>query len=829
MTTSNRNARNCSTSITKWFSSQKKKRARRLRKRRHGSRTLFMESLEHRQLMAADLPWTIADGVLRIEGSEGADQLEFDGQTRELTVNGQRHTIGDQINRIRFDGAVGDDTAVLRGSAEKETVELRPGLGILRGDGLAVIVANVESIKATSGGGDDRAFFHDGDGDDRLFAKPNVVAMAGDEYYNQASSFGSVHVHPDSGGYDAAYTLNLVLAAEPKVNASSIEVSNNAETFDYHLPVFDHLMMTNGDGAVVYQRNDYREDAQILAGQIEVKLHQIAETAKVEKAFQDKMEKIAAEEATRLANAQSDYEAAVRKANADHASEEDKHAWAKEKRASVESLKARVKEEKERVNNARESKRERTKERVAKSYRALLKDIRAYLWTLKPPCFGLASYVKLTMPDRIDEVAQDIRSQVEEKPKDGGEFLVKTGNDAKKTFKDRLDPDITITQALKQIERGAAGANLQKFIRSLNRELESIGEGIKKTSDGLVQLRDERIENAGNYRDITEKPRISADMEELRKTARDDRLKRVEDLGETHLPSIEQIRIEFPDALDGLSSISVPTADEIFNEITIDVSLGSAADFLQTVANGESLVEGIITPIGKELNDLLGKVFGPDKEHRPYSGPVEPDRYEVDGQTIPTISTDGSPMVRNIVWPLDIDYAQFRLDKWSDVVIETSGKAGDTVMRLFGPDGQQIAMDNDSGARGTFSRIERQGDNTLAPGVYTVRVEEDGRDDEIAGYEIRVTANPAHLTVRVEYGYDTNNFFDTEEKKEVLQLVPVVPLQREQGLDSLNCHSSRLLGDCGDAALAGRELTSSVSLSIQSPVTCGAGRCCCHT
>jgi len=349
--------------------------------------------------------------------------------------------------------------------------------------------------------------------------------------------------------------------------------------------------------------------------------------------------------------------------------------------------------------------------------------------------------------------------------------------EAKDKLKDmlpsRLDPHIPLSTALKQIENTTAYRNLRAFIRSINVDLVNIDEGMGKISGGLGQMRDTLVGKARAHLTETEEPNIKTEMESQRNTAKQERQKRIEALKETYLPSIEQIGDQFPDALDGLSSISVPAADDIVDKITIDVSLDNAADFSEILANGKRLVEEILTPVVKEFNDLLGQVFGPDKEFRPYSRPVALDRYEVDGQTIHPISTDGTPMVRNIVWPKDIDYAQFHLDKWSEVVIKTHGDAGDTVMTLFGPDGQPIAMDNDSGALGTFSKIERLGENGLAPGVYTVRVEEDGHDDAIAGYEISVTANPpdVRLKVRVEYdGYDTNNFFDTQEKKRVFQL-----------------------------------------------------------
>lgn len=100
---------------------------------------------------------------------------------------------------------------------------------------------------------------------------------------------------------------------------------------------------------------------------------------------------------------------------------------------------------------------------------------------------------------------------------------------------------------------------------------------------------------------------------------------------------------------------------------------------------------------------------------------------------------DGSPQAHKIVPAADVDWVKFTLATESEVVIETSGDTGDTRMWLYDNSLNQIEYDNDDGID-SFSRIDRLCDiDALPSGVYYVKIEEAGNDDEILGYIITLT------------------------------------------------------------------------------------------
>ena len=81
----------------------------------------------------------------------------------------------------------------------------------------------------------------------------------------------------------------------------------------------------------------------------------------------------------------------------------------------------------------------------------------------------------------------------------------------------------------------------------------------------------------------------------------------------------------------------------------------------------------------------------------------------------------------------DIDWFYFNLSSSRNVIIETSGPSGDTVIILYDGDLDVLAYDDDSGT-GSFSRIQID----LGPGTYYVAVLEYGSPDVIPEYELTV-------------------------------------------------------------------------------------------
>jgi len=134
-------------------------------------------------------------------------------------------------------------------------------------------------------------------------------------------------------------------------------------------------------------------------------------------------------------------------------------------------------------------------------------------------------------------------------------------------------------------------------------------------------------------------------------------------------------------------------------------------------------------------------------------GYVFRDRFEPDntaGQAA-AIATNGQAQAHSLHTSTDVDWVKFTLKERSNVVIQTSGRSGDTEMRLFGPDDstKQITYNNDAGGS-KFSRIEQRDDDALEPGTYYVKIDEFGQDATIAAYSISVKATPAPLADKYE-------------------------------------------------------------------------------
>ncbi len=95
----------------------------------------------------------------------------------------------------------------------------------------------------------------------------------------------------------------------------------------------------------------------------------------------------------------------------------------------------------------------------------------------------------------------------------------------------------------------------------------------------------------------------------------------------------------------------------------------------------------------------------------------EPDNSYSDANPI---TMDGQPQSHSIDPAADEDWLVFTLDAFaSSVVIETSGAAGDTVMRLYDDQLNELSYDDDGGT-GNFSRIL----TTLPAGTYYILVQE---------------------------------------------------------------------------------------------------------
>ena len=120
---------------------------------------------------------------------------------------------------------------------------------------------------------------------------------------------------------------------------------------------------------------------------------------------------------------------------------------------------------------------------------------------------------------------------------------------------------------------------------------------------------------------------------------------------------------------------------------------------------------------------------------------VPPDVYEPDNTPAEAsvIATNGSLQDHTIDTPSDVDWARFNLTQTDNVVIQTNGVIGDTLLYLYNSSNTTtpIASDDNSGLL-LFSKIT----TTLSAGTYYVEVMENGQNNPIPAYTLGVVAAP---------------------------------------------------------------------------------------
>ncbi len=98
-------------------------------------------------------------------------------------------------------------------------------------------------------------------------------------------------------------------------------------------------------------------------------------------------------------------------------------------------------------------------------------------------------------------------------------------------------------------------------------------------------------------------------------------------------------------------------------------------------------------------------------------------------------SIDINSTIDRRIFPVgEVDYCTFNLDEEYNIVIETSGTSGDTVLFLYYENLTYITVNDNSGVD-SFSKIVM----TLEPGNYTIRIVENGDDEVINNYSITLT------------------------------------------------------------------------------------------
>lgn len=147
------------------------------------------------------------DGTtVNVYGTDGADDFVFNASSGfDVSIKGvPYHYDTSEVNLVAFDGGLGDDTAVLTGSATDENALLFPDHGELNGAGWQATVAGVVSTELIGGGGYDLAQMYDSLGDDHYESAPGSTTLSGPGYELRVTDYSVTHGYGKYGGNDTA-------------------------------------------------------------------------------------------------------------------------------------------------------------------------------------------------------------------------------------------------------------------------------------------------------------------------------------------------------------------------------------------------------------------------------------------------------------------------------------------------------------------------------------------------------------------------------------------------------------------------------------------------
>jgi len=525
--------------------------------------------------------------VAQLYDSSGSDTFEARPDLARMTYDAGNVVNANDFRYVHaYAKKGGNDVAELYDSPGDDVLDAKATVSKLYGPGFSNRAVGFETVHAeANAGGQDVAKLYDSPANDTLIAKPGHVVLAGAGVFREAISFRTVHVQPDSAGFDVAYLENLVLTHQPEANPEQIRLSNSNGSSHYVISLYDHLMVTNHQGNVIYQQDDFREDAQMLAESIQAGLHEIVETAKVEKEYAERMARIAEMETAKRAEAEEAYN--------------------KARTEAIALSQAAHEREVARQQSRMEAKKERFFE-----YKLELILMKARISIVK----GIGSESGLRSAAKAcRELVHEIELAL-----DPPTFSGWGGNVTKKIIKGAEDAlnyaewwDIggdSLSLIAKQIKSGEIYKRLTHFDIDLGKACEKLHVDIPELEDHRDYLKRIKLGTLADDLNDGTIPKINIEMDALRGVAGQDKLADIEALGDAHLPSIGDIASQFPDALDGLSSISIPSAEDIFSQIVVD----NYTDLVQILADGEDWVRGILgdaIPI-PSVQDVIDRILG---------------------------------------------------------------------------------------------------------------------------------------------------------------------------------------------------------------------------
>ncbi len=164
---------------------------------------------------------------LTLRGGLAADDIGVDLQS------GLKIRLGDidyayptgVIKNLTIDAHGGNDSLTVVGSSQADKVDLRPTGSTIENSQIQIVVASVEEVNYISGGGADRVYLYDSDGNDTLTARPRSAELVGVGYKFAVSQVDRIFVHATGAGEDYAYLYDSAsddrLSVRPQFSSMS--------------------------------------------------------------------------------------------------------------------------------------------------------------------------------------------------------------------------------------------------------------------------------------------------------------------------------------------------------------------------------------------------------------------------------------------------------------------------------------------------------------------------------------------------------------------------------------------------------------------------------
>jgi subtilisin family serine protease len=164
---------------------------------------------------------------LNVRGGMQSDRMELNLHSGLMLRFGQVEYAYPQgtIANLTIDAMGGNDSLTVIGSPQSDKVDLRSTVTTIENNQISVQVLSMEEVSYSSGGGPDRVYLYDTDGDDTLTARPRSAELVGVGYKFSVADVDRIFVHAAGGGQDFAYLYDSAgndrLSVRPQFSSMS--------------------------------------------------------------------------------------------------------------------------------------------------------------------------------------------------------------------------------------------------------------------------------------------------------------------------------------------------------------------------------------------------------------------------------------------------------------------------------------------------------------------------------------------------------------------------------------------------------------------------------